>query len=161
MHEIAWDQFLIRKANIPNQIQTKDELLIRKKKDKIEIKGKDFSLMFDVDKMLITQYTIDTVALMNSSLQPNFWRPPTDNDLGNGMHIRASVWKDLWKNVALKNYHIDDRNIDGTINIQADYRSEVPKLSFRITYVIYRSGKLDIKFDFIQIQKNHEGEVTL
>ena len=38
--------------------------------------------------------------------QADFWRPPTDNDYGNGMDNRLSVWKDAGERATIKKVNI-------------------------------------------------------
>ncbi len=41
----------------------------------------------------VRQLNMKKVQQLKSELQPNFWRPPNDNDFGNGMPERCAIWR--------------------------------------------------------------------
>ncbi|MFE3826127.1 glycoside hydrolase family 2 TIM barrel-domain containing protein [Streptomyces sp. NPDC059092] len=60
----------------------------------VTVKGRDFSVTVDKSSGTITSYEARGVRLVTSGPVPNFWRAPTDNDLGNGQHTRNQTWRD-------------------------------------------------------------------
>ncbi|WP_344867634.1 glycoside hydrolase family 2 TIM barrel-domain containing protein [Amycolatopsis ultiminotia] len=59
----------------------------------VEITGSDFGLSIAKDTGLITSYRAGGVSLVTSGPVPNFWRAPTDNDVGNGQSSRNATWR--------------------------------------------------------------------
>jgi len=49
----------------------------------------------------IESITKDGKELLNSPIQPCFWRPPTDNDYGANLQNIQIIWKDIMKNAKL------------------------------------------------------------
>ena len=56
-------------------------------------------------------------------LRPNFWRPPTDNDLGNGMHQWAEIWQQAGPSRTLEKF--DFHRIDAG-RVQVDTLHRLP-----------------------------------
>ncbi|MFD3312230.1 glycoside hydrolase family 2 TIM barrel-domain containing protein [Streptomyces sp. NPDC058694] len=60
----------------------------------VTVKGKGFSVTVDKRTGVITSYEARGTRLITSGPAPNFWRAPTDNDRGNGQHVRNQTWRD-------------------------------------------------------------------
>jgi beta-galactosidase len=60
----------------------------------VTVTGRDFSATVDRRSGLLTSYEAAGTRLITSGPVPNFWRAPTDNDLGNGQHVRNRTWRD-------------------------------------------------------------------
>lgn len=58
------------------------------------MKGPSFEAAFDDTSGTMTSYKVQGRELLAGPLALNFWRPPTDNDRGNGMPGRCAVWRD-------------------------------------------------------------------
>jgi beta-galactosidase len=59
----------------------------------IRVAGGDFSVGFDRATGALDSYLSGGRELISSGVEPNFWRAPTDNDFGNQMPRRLSVWR--------------------------------------------------------------------
>ena len=86
-HEVAWDEFVIQKSKQKNK-ELKEEnfnaITISNNKF-IELKNSIFSLKINSTTGEIISWVFNGKEITNQPIKPNFWRPPTDNDLGNGM----------------------------------------------------------------------------
>jgi beta-galactosidase len=58
------------------------------------VTGKSFAARFGKKTGALESYQVGGRELMTAALVPNYWRPPTDNDRGNGMPKRQAIWKD-------------------------------------------------------------------
>ena len=58
------------------------------------VEGKDFSIDFDRRSGWLSRYDVGGTALLKegTSVTPNFWRAPTDNDFGAQLQMRYRVW---------------------------------------------------------------------
>ncbi|WP_405762930.1 DUF4981 domain-containing protein [Streptomyces sp. NBC_01420] len=70
------------------------ELSFRESKTDITVTGRGFEVVVDRSTGLITSYEAAGTRLLASGPVPNFWRAPTDNDQGNGQHVRNRTWRD-------------------------------------------------------------------
>ncbi|KAA0930226.1 glycoside hydrolase family 2 TIM barrel-domain containing protein [Streptomyces apricus] len=64
-------------------------------KRSVEVRGEDFTVTVDKSTGVITSYAFRGTRLLTSGPVPNFWRAPTDNDRGNGQHLRNQTWRDV------------------------------------------------------------------
>ncbi|MFV0132806.1 glycoside hydrolase family 2 TIM barrel-domain containing protein [Streptomyces sp. HMX87] len=62
--------------------------------DEVTVDGRGFSVTVDKRSGTITSYEAKGTRLITSGPVPNFWRAPTDNDRGNGQHLRNQTWRD-------------------------------------------------------------------
>ena len=59
----------------------------------IRVAGRDFSVRFDRLTGALDSFICGDRELIASGVEPNYWRAPTDNDFGNQMPRRLSVWR--------------------------------------------------------------------
>jgi beta-galactosidase len=59
----------------------------------IRVAGRDFAVRFDRLTGSLDSFVVDGHELIGSGIEPNYWRAPTDNDFGNQMPQRLSVWR--------------------------------------------------------------------
>ncbi|MCT4647663.1 MAG: DUF4981 domain-containing protein [Carboxylicivirga sp.] len=105
---LAADQFkLPHYKNAPVQKEQQGEMSFVKTESELTVKGKDFTLAFDLQKGEMKSLKSDNKELLKQGLIPNFWRAPIDNDFGNGLPDRAKVWQDAGKNRELINFSIN------------------------------------------------------
>ena len=57
------------------------------------VTGPGFRAVFDGQRGTLTSYQLAGREWLAGPLTLNFWRPPTDNDRGNGMPGRCGVWR--------------------------------------------------------------------
>jgi beta-galactosidase len=61
--------------------------------DRAIVRGLDFTATFDKRAGTLSSLVFRGVELITSGPVPDFWRAPTDNDLGNSMPGRLGVWR--------------------------------------------------------------------
>ncbi len=93
-HEVAWDQFVIQEGtkNIENY-RPGNKLSSITRNGIIELKNDQTNLMINSTSGEIISWEYEGRTITNQPIRPNFWRPPTDNDLGNDMQNWARVWQ--------------------------------------------------------------------
>ncbi len=95
-HVIASEQFKLQAGQTEDPRSGLEEfpnLFIQQVGNLIAISGQDVEVKVDNATGAILSYRYKGDSLLLRSPQPNFWRPPTDNDLGNGMQEWAAIWK--------------------------------------------------------------------
>ncbi|MEX0314372.1 MAG: glycoside hydrolase family 2 TIM barrel-domain containing protein, partial [Allomuricauda sp.] len=97
-HEVAWDQFVLNKAQRVDDSRLVQNNLEVVPGEIIEIKNDVVSLEINSKTGEIITWEFKGEAITNHPIKPNFWRPPTDNDLGNGMPKWAKIWQDATYN---------------------------------------------------------------
>jgi beta-galactosidase len=91
---VARDQFLIKKVAMPDKAKTVNIPEYQVGKDEIVVSGNGFTMNFDAKNGILNSYTYKGTELMKKGPLPNFWRAPTDNDLGNSMPTLCAIWRE-------------------------------------------------------------------
>lgn len=141
-HEIAWDQFVLQKSNIINSTESGNPLQIVEG-DNIQIKNDIIDLKINSKTGEIMSWAHQGNEVTNHPIKPNFWRPPTDNDLGNGMPKWAKTWQDA-------SYHYEASLIEkpkdnnGLVQFSIDYKLPQNATEVRSDFTINTNGTLSV-----------------
>ncbi len=148
-HEVAWSQFLLQQNNSVRSIsKSKKQLSLQNNGDFYEVSGEDFSLRINANNGDLSDYIYKGQNLILSSPRPNFWRPPTDNDLGNGMHQWAAVWKAAGKQLIAKS-NTPKLVQKSEVNFQVTYSlPDSLQATVRVNYSIYSDGAILVDYQF-------------
>lgn len=95
----------------------------------------------------IIHWSYKGVLITEHPIRPNFWRAPTDNDLGNGMHEWASIWKRATEEARPA---ITDPPAIFTGGALYSLKYQLPDriASLNVTYTLSREGVLSIDYHF-------------
>lgn len=129
---IAEEQFLLPfRKEMPEQ-NVSSLFIFSTKVDatNIEVSFDDCSIVFNKKSGWLEQINYKGTAVMKSPLLPDFWRPATDNDIGNSQQIRCAVWKTAAEKAILDSIRIDSSK-NGFVEIKT-YHS-FPSVSARYT----------------------------
>ena len=77
-----------------------------------------------------------------STLKPNFWRPPTDNDFGAGLQQKLLNWKRASYEYELTSLLTE--NEGNTTKVKATYNLPYVNAVLNIVYNISGSGQIDV-----------------
>ena len=115
----------------------------KKKEQRLTIENDRFHLAFDRATGLLTGYQVEGRQLLGEggTLKPNFWRAPTDNDMGAGRH-RAQR---MWKNPAMKLENlVAMREGRDEVRVNASYQlSDIPA-RLTLTYHVKGNGTVAV-----------------
>ncbi len=147
-YEIAFDQFNITNYNSKcYSLPHENQFDIKQVGDSILIESGKTSLTIDSKSGDIINWKFENRRVSQNSPVPNFWRPPTDNDLGNNMHNWAKLWKEASENsipVLVKRPEIVDYGVKYTV--QYLFPGNIAEL--HIDYTIIGSGELIVDYLF-------------
>ena len=150
-HELAWEQFKIpttAKKKAPISLANFPDLKTTTVNDLLRIKGKDFQVSIHEKTGELINYTYKRTLLLQSTPKPNFWRPPTDNDLGNGMQEWAAIWKEAGVN-ATSTLLKPIEQTTKTIRFQVKY--ELPAMTGTaviIEYTVQADAAIQVDYHF-------------
>jgi len=95
--EVAWEQFTLpvysERAVVDERRVAKITRTVAESLLVLSGEARDFELIFDLKAGTIASYRYQGIELLRTGPEPNFWRPPTDNDYGNEMPRRQGVWR--------------------------------------------------------------------
>lgn len=152
-HEIAWDEFIVQKGTFSqptSNVQT--TLAITEGATSFTIKNDKIDLEINATSGEIISWIHEGHEITQQPIRPNFWRPPTDNDLGNGMDTWAKIWQE-----ASYNYTSTLVKKPIVTNTGAFYGVEYQlpnEIGFvKVLYVIHDTGNLSVDYTFVPSQK--------
>jgi len=150
-HEVAWEQFkLPYKNNTFDSISLNKlpEINYKQKHSEVEILGKDFNIIFDVNVGTITSFNYQNNELLSKGPLPSFWRAPTDNDEGGDERSFAHRW--LQAGLDNLEFEVVDFNINQVnpqvikINEKFNVIAKTDNITFHIIYTIFGNGVINI-----------------
>jgi len=106
------------------------------------IKGVDFQIDFNKKTGYIEKYCVGGVELMTSdaALSPNFWRAPTDNDMGASLQMKFQVWR----NPVITLKSLQANKVNDLIEVKAEYEMKDVSAKLSINYVINNEGTVKV-----------------
>lgn len=126
---------------------------IQKAGGRFIIKNDKFRLTIDEKTGEIKQWSINGDLITNQPLQPDFWRPPTDNDLGNGMQDWARVWRDATYKASsslVRDPHVTKDGI--AYGVSYHLRGNIARVS--VSYTVTATGSLMVDYHLIPLKDN-------
>jgi beta-galactosidase len=92
--EVAFEQFILQPYTPTSPSPGSGEpMTIQAGEERISIQNDHTLLVIDNASGDLLHWSYDGVLISEQPIRPNFWRAPTDNDLGNGMQEWAAIWK--------------------------------------------------------------------
>ncbi|MCB9211447.1 MAG: DUF4981 domain-containing protein [Ignavibacteriales bacterium] len=148
-YELAWDQFKLPFSNPYQYLDSSGNLRLNviKTKTQMIFSGSNFEIQINTQNGIIDSYLYYGKQLILSGPQPNFWRAPTDNDLGNDMQN----WAKVWKEASLNRKSIDYQILEETTNsasIKFRYQLPIVQSYYEIVYKIIANGSIEIRNSF-------------
>ena len=143
-YKIASEQ-LILVNNWNNNLNITGKETLKTLKSEIELKfsSKEAEIIFDKKTGFINSYTYKNKNLIKQGfeLKPNFWRSPTDNDMGANLQVKLRPWKNAIDSIVLKEitHKIDKEN---KVSVNTLYRLPQVYADLTIDYEFSSTGEL-------------------
>ena len=96
----------------------------------------------------LTSYKEGSTELIKEALRPNFWRPVTDNDMGNGMNKTLRPWRDAGRQAKLLSMKQKALGKEA-YEVVSHYKLPVGESDFIVAYHFSGKGYLDVNCTFI------------
>ncbi len=100
-HVVAWDQFKVP-VETPEptvaDLRLMPDVTLRQESEAYTVSGLNFKVTVANRSGALESFVFKGFEMMAAPLTPNFWRPPIDNDNGNGMPRRLGVWRQAGPN---------------------------------------------------------------
>ena len=115
----------------------------------LTVAGENFSVVFDISAGIMKSYSFNGQEMIQSGLRPDFWRPPTDNDYGNGMDERDADWREAGQNSVMTSAHISQPGMNNAVitfsfDIPGNDRRKIAGLVTK--YTVHAEGTVDVSF---------------
>ena len=123
--------------------------LAAKKNNVVAITTPNLTFKIDRSTGLISEYAYNGKSLLGEggTLKPNFWRAPTDNDMGAGLQKKFKAWKNPQMN--LKNIDVKKDKKTNSVTILTSFDMPEVQGQMDITYVVFaNTGAVKVTEDF-------------
>jgi len=159
-HEIAFGQKIVGERQQADH--SKGEIRVAHGWLNTGVFGSDFSILFSNLYGGLVSYKKAGVELIKKSPRPNFWRPLSENDIGNHMAFRADQWKAASTYLSINdgrrvsNYDVkeDEKTVTVTFTY---YLPTTPEIEVRQTYRVFPDGA--VKTSVIMNKSDNIGEL--
>jgi len=150
-HIVAKNQLSVRpyeakKLDIQNVKQENIQVVTPTLKDNdvnyLIVRGDNFRIDFNRQDGFLCRYEANGMSMLKDGgkLTPNFWRAPTDNDMGVSLQVKYAAWK----NPELKLKSIKGEMENGIAVVKAEYDMQAVKAMLYLTYEINNEGAVKV-----------------
>ena len=152
-YEIAFGQFILQGFDANWTISSaENELNISENKQGYLIKSANTELQIHNETGELIRWKFNDELISNQSFRPNFWRAPTDNDLGNNMHEWAKIWQESTNMATPKLIKPPLINKNGTAAYSMEYNLPEGIAKVTIDFVLSASGSLRVDYYFTPLK---------
>ena len=158
---VAYNQLVVKakkcdKSCAANQAETgkvknvKTKFTDKKGEQDITVSTADLTVKVNRTTGFISEYTYQGKSFLGEggTLKPNFWRAPTDNDMGAGMQKKFKVWKN--PKLELSGITVEKNKKANTYTICANYNMPEVKGKLELIYQIMpNTGAVKVTENFI------------
>lgn len=151
-YEIAAEQFFLNTLTATSFTPaSKASLKVEQTATQCNISGKNFSIVFDLQKGLLLSYKQKGEEIIQQGPTPSFWRAPTDNDIGAGFNKKLRMWRNAYENGnELKNAVLKINDGHYTISFTKKLVNGDAKHSQ--TFNVYGDGSIKVENHFAAIK---------
>lgn len=150
-HEVAKNQLVLSPYKAPamelkNAVAMNKETvapqIIDNQENYLIVKGEHFVTEFGRKNGYLSKYEVNgtDMILEGASLTPNFWRAPTDNDMGARLQLKYANWK----NPGLKLTSLTSKTENNLVVVDATYDMTNVSAKLYLTYVINNVGAIKV-----------------
>ena len=148
-HEAAFGQYICANAKSEAIHSGLPEIIYGKQN--IGVRGADFEAMFSILHGGLVSYRYGGKEYIKAVPKPNFWRAPTDNDMGNLMYMRYAQWKIASLYMTHKDPNSGAVNkpeieiMDNKVVLTFKYNMATnPSSQCMVSYGVYKDGTVDV-----------------
>lgn len=124
---------------------------------KLEVSGVDMKIMFNLASGRLESFSYKGKELISKGPEPDFWRPPTDNDYGYDMDKHLGIWKKAGERSVITKADIKQPEMDKVI---VTFTYDIPDpdgkkiAGYASSFTIYGSGDILVKNQFSKVSDN-------
>lgn len=146
---IGYEQILLNRPRTTQTLITKSaKLNVDESGIKTTINGDEFQVVFNNNNGELLSINKSGKEFVKRTLMPDFWRIPTDNDYGNKMVDRLSIWQNAHENKTMISFEMN-RTERNTVKAKSVYYLKDVSSQLTLTYEIAYDGEIVIDFDLI------------
>ena len=155
-HVYATAQFKLPVEAKPIPAKTDEMALLQTKTvdKKLEVSGVDLKIVFNLETGRMESFNYKGKELIKKGPEPDFWRPPTDNDYGYDMDQLLGVWKKAGERTVVTKASIDQPGLNKVV---VTFNYDIPDANgkkiagYASSYTLYGSGDVVVKNQFSKL----------
>lgn len=146
-HVIARDQLALdwKSAPAPAAPAASGSVALTEGKESVVMSAGGASVTIDTAKARVTSYQTGGVEQLVRPLELNFWRPPTDNDVGAKMPDKCGVWRDAASRLQVTK--VECTRSEGSASARLECAIPVGGTTAVVTYGLRADGGLRVSLE--------------
>jgi beta-galactosidase len=143
-HRLAWSDLPLPFGEAAPDIDPSGapELAVTQSNGKVTVRGDSFELVFDDASGALLSWRAQSIELIDRPLRPEFWRAPTDNDIGASFHIRARAWKELGE--SLRGVGLEVNEQQGEVTLSTVLTADGEDAAVTLRYRVFATGEVGV-----------------
>lgn len=148
-HVAAWDQMKLPTSSpsTATNAGSLPALTVGEDDRNVTVRGERFSMAFDRSTGAMSSYVYDGTELVRTGLVPNFWRGPTDNDVGHKMPEWAASWLRDSRKRNVTDVSVE-RMAENRVVIAVTFELAATSSTFQARYEILGNGVVHVQNEF-------------
>ncbi len=142
-HIFAYDQFEIPVPSKETKSSDEGSKVVYQSAEELKVDAGGITYSFNKANGLLISVVKEEREYLKEPLRINFWRAPIENDWGNKMPDRLSVWRNAGKNAELRSIEHEQREA-GYYEVDVDYWLPDVQSFYYINYEINGNGELRV-----------------
>ncbi|HSQ75465.1 MAG TPA: glycoside hydrolase family 2 TIM barrel-domain containing protein [Bacteroidota bacterium] len=110
----------------------------------ITVAGPAFRMTFDRSTGSMSSWIANGRSVLLDGPVPHFWRAPTDNDFGNGMHTRCAPWRMTLHNRTTRSVTVEP-GAKGRVGIRVEHGFPDVRSSVTTVYTVLGTGDVFVE----------------
>ena len=144
----VWEQFQLSDGTTMTKDKDNVDFPMLKLTESLEeyfLEGQRFSVTFDKNSGMISEYKSNETVLIKEEVRFNFWRALTDNDKGWVYNWKMGIWEDEADNYQLLSFDVNE-DVPNVVNICANYLFKATQSKLEMHYFVYPDGAIDVDY---------------
>jgi beta-galactosidase len=143
--EEAWEQWLVDrispgKASIEKSITSAQKPAVSHSEEYVDVAVGKLAARISKKSGLLCGLARDGAEIFASPLEPNFWRPSTDNDYGANLQKERASWKHAGRDGKLMAALIESPVGDASVRIEGDLEIGAARARLHVAYEVSADG---------------------
>lgn len=144
--EVAWDQYKlpVRMVDTHPAVGTGKSIALQETEKEIEVSAGNMKIRFDKNHGRMVSLSFLDKEFIKKGLQPNFWRFPVDNDLGNSMPGKCAIWEYAADSASLVSF--SHQQFSDQVVVKTDYQLNGSASLVSLEYRVDAAGWIHVDF---------------
>jgi beta-galactosidase len=151
---VAWDQISIPAPPAKVVTPSSGKVTLSKNGADWIASANGTTIRVDGQSGWLKSFSVGGSELLAAPLRPNFWRVPTDNDIGWKVPEKMGAWKDAVSKSKLQS--LDAATTDDGAHITANFKLPVDSTNASLTYILHGDGTLHVELQLELVKASPE-----